>query len=72
MTHKLSANPLQPADQPELPPTHPNDPLQPDPLTPEPIPLPPDPERTPPSPVREPDPVTPAGDPPSGEPMRML
>ena len=71
--YNLSADPLQPGDQPELPPTQPNDPIQPDPLTPEPIPLPPDTEPSPPAPVREPNPLQPpAGDPPPGEPMRML
>jgi hypothetical protein len=56
--------------QPELPPTAPHDPVQPDPSKPEPLPLPPD-SPTPQSPVREPDPVQPVGDPTPQEPPRL-
>ena len=70
MSHRLaSSNPPGggPGQQTDLPPTRPDDPLQPEPL-----PLPPDsPQPT--SPVREPEPAPaqPAGDPTPVEPTRL-
>jgi hypothetical protein len=57
--------------QPELPPTAPRDPVQPDPSQPEPLPLPPD-DPTPRAPIVEPDPVQPAGDPLPQESPRLV
>lgn len=56
-----------PGQQPDMPPTRPNDPAQPEPL-----PLPPDSPR-PTAPVREPEPAPaqPAGDPAPSEPTRL-
>ena len=55
-----------PGQQPDLPPTHPDDPSRP-----EPPPLPPD-APTPIAPVREPGSPKPAGDPPTAEPTRLV
>lgn len=66
MTRNPNAEPPQPGDQPDIPPTVPHDPAQPEPL-----PLPPDVDPSPAAPVREPDVPPPAGDPPSTEPMRL-
>lgn len=55
-----------PGANPDLPPTAPHDPVEPDQ---EPLPVPPDTDS--PAPMREPSTPQPAGDPPSSEPMRM-
>jgi hypothetical protein len=62
--------PVRFVKQPELPPTAPHDPLQPDPSQPEPLPLPPD-HPSPSAPIGEPDTPQPAGDPVSPEPPRI-
>src|SRR5437870_5514637 len=65
MSRNPNAEPPQPGQRPELPPTQPDDPAQP-----EPPPLPPD-APTPTAPVREPVAPAPAGDPPTAEPTRL-
>jgi len=73
MSRNPNTDPPQPADQPELPPVAPHDPIKPDPETPQELPLPPDAEPSPPAPVREPDPTPPpAGDPQPSEPTRIM
>ena len=59
----------QPIGLPDLPPTHPSDPLRPDPLNPDAVPLP---LGTEPPPIREPDTVLPASDPQPTEPKRPV
>lgn len=66
LTRNPNAEPPQPEQQPELPPTRPDDPAQP-----EPPPLPPD-APTPNAPVEEPGTPKPAGDPPVNEPTRLM
>ena len=66
MSRNPNVEPPQPEQQPELPPTHPDDPAQPEPL-----PLPPD-APTPTAPVREPGTPKPVGDPPVSEPTRLV
>ena len=66
LSRNPNAEPPQPAQQPELPPTHPDDPAQP-----EPPPLPPD-APTPTAPIEEPGTPKPAGDPPVNEPTRLV
>ena len=65
MTRNPNVEPPHPEPSPELPPTYPDDPAQP-----EPPPLPPD-TPTPTAPVREPGTPKPAGDPPTSEPTRL-
>ena len=72
MSRNPNADQPQPIGLPDLPPTHPNDPLRPDPSNTDPVPLPPDTERQPPAPVREPDMGPPAGDPQPTEPTRLV
>jgi hypothetical protein len=57
-------------EKPDIPPTTPYDPADPD-QNPEPIPLPPDLDPQPPSPIREPDVPPPITDPSAPEPTRL-
>lgn len=57
-------------EKPEIPPTTPYDPSDPD-YDPAPIPLPPDTGSQPPAPVREPDQPPPIEDPSTPEPTRL-
>lgn len=66
LSRNPNVEPPQPAQQPELPPTRPDDPAQP-----EPPPLPPD-APTPTAPIEEPGTPKPAGDPPVSEPTRFV
>jgi hypothetical protein len=72
MTRNPNTDPPQPADQPDIPPIIPDDPLRPDPTQPEPLPLPPDADPSPRAPVVEPDTPMPAGDPQPLEPPRIV
>ena len=66
MSRNPNTEPPQPGVPDELPPTHPHDPI-----TPDPVPLPPD--RAPAhAPVREPETPQPAGDPLPVEPPRLV
>src|ERR1043165_86241 len=66
MSRDPNTDPPRPGQQPDLPPTRPDDPAQPE----QPPPLPPDAPQ-PPAPVREPSTPKPAGDPPTAEPTRL-
>ena len=72
----MSRNPNTEKPQPGEPdptPIGPDAPVVPDPAQPEPLPLPPDQQpSSPPAPVREPNNPQPAGDPPQGEPPRLM
>ncbi|HKN85152.1 MAG TPA: hypothetical protein VJW17_17025 [Pyrinomonadaceae bacterium] len=57
-------------EKPDIPPTTPYDPGDPD-QNPAPVPLPPDSEPQPPAPVREPDQPPPIVDPQTPEPTRL-
>ena len=61
----------RPGERPDETPTHPNDPLHPDPSPARPLPIPPDAEPNPPAPVREPTTPMPATDPGPPEPTRL-
>jgi len=68
MSRNPNTEPPRPGEQPDLPPTHPHDPIAPEP---EPLPLPPDREPAH-APVREPDAPMPAGDPQPTDPPRLV
>ncbi len=70
MSRNPNTDPPQPGT-PDLPPTQPRDPVQPDPSRPEPLPIPPNTEPMP-APVREPNTPMPAGDQPPAEPTRLM